>query len=552
LEDHNKVDDRRPALSVRNLVKTFVGMTALEDFSFSVYPGQIHGLIGQNGSGKSTFIKCLAGYHRPDTEWSLQVGSTSIHRPLRAGEVTNYGVSFVHQDLGLLPELSVLENLLLVQFANDHRSFLPWRKERDRFRQILEGFGLDIPLEAPVASLTPVEAAQIAIVRAVTQIGLASMDAGDPHGVLVLDEATTFLDQAGRESMASLLRALKARGFGIIFVSHDLDEVLAICDFVTVLRDGREVHASPVDQVTHTQLVSLITGSQDQVVVANPQRRQSNSTSATEVGLRVGSLQGSQITGVSFEAQRGSITALTGIVGSGWEAVLPLLYGAARATSGVVEIGDRIVQANRMTPRRAIALGMVYVPANRLSEAIVTELSLEENVTLPQLNRHVRNGFLRHAMLRATSQALVDEFAVKATSVTAPIGALSGGNQQKAVLGKWFAQTPSIILLAEPTQGVDVGARETIYEIIREAADRGATVIYASSDWAEVEVLADMVVVLTDGKVGAVLSGADISVDTIATESYRGTPQSFKLEGGIEGLELTLAAGHSHSQGGMA
>lgn len=550
MEDQCKVDDSGPALSVRGLAKTFAGVTALEDFSFSVYPGQIHGLVGQNGSGKSTFIKCLAGYHRPDSEWRLQVGSSLIERPLRPGEVTSYGVSFVHQDLGLLSELSVLENLMLVQFANDHRSFLPWRKERNRYRRILEGFGLDIPLEAPIGSLAPVQAAQIAIVRAVTQIGLVSQDGKGPHGVLVLDEATTFLDQAGRESMASLLRALKSRDFGIVFVSHDLDEVLAICDYVTVLRDGREVLSSSVDNVSHSQLVSLITGAQDQIVKTNSKRRRGDPVLGAEVGLHVDSLIGGQVTNVSFEVGRGSITALTGTVGAGWEAVLPLLYGAARAQSGTVGIGDRVVQASRMSPRRAIALGMVYVPASRLAEAVVAELSVEENVTLPQLERHVRTGFLRHSMLRATSKVLVEEFTVKTTSVAVPIGSLSGGNQQKAVLGKWFAQTPAIILLAEPTQGVDVGAREKIYDIIRDAADRGATVIYASSDWAEVEELADKVVVFTDGQVGAILSGADISVDAIATESYRGARQTFRLANSIDELELTLAAGFSVNRGG--
>ena len=214
------IGDRKPALAVRNLTKTFAGMTALEDFTFAVSPGEIHGLIGQNGSGKSTFIKCLAGYHRPDSSWSLEVGDISLTRPLRPGEVTGYGVSFVHQDLGLLPEFSVLENLMLVQFANDHRRFLPWRKERNRCKQLLEGFGLAIDLQSPISALAPVEAAQVAIVRAVAQMGRASEAGSGPAGVLVLDEATTFLDQAGRQSLASLLRSLKTRGIAVIFVSQ--------------------------------------------------------------------------------------------------------------------------------------------------------------------------------------------------------------------------------------------------------------------------------------------------------------------------------------------
>jgi ribose transport system ATP-binding protein len=537
------IGDRKPALAVRNLTKTFAGMTALSDFTLAVYPGQIHGLIGQNGSGKSTFIKCLAGYHRPDSSWSLEVGDISLSRPLRPGEVTGYGISFVHQDLGLLPELSVLENLMLVQFANDHRRFLPWRRERNRYRQLLEGFGLDIDLHAPISSLAPVEAAQIAIVRAVAQMGRAS-EAGSGHaGVLVLDEATTFLDQAGRQSMASLLRSLKTRGLAVIFVSHDLEEVLAICDRVTVLRDGKEVLSSSVDQVTHAQLVSMITGGVDDTTTPVSPRRPL--PSQAEISLKVDNLSSELVEQVSFEAARGTITALTGIVGAGWESVLPLIYGARPATSGQLILDDRVIPAARLTPRRSISLGIVYVPANRLTEAVIAELSLEENLTLPQLSRHVRKGFLRHAMLRATSQALVEEFTVKTTSVAAPIGALSGGNQQKAVLGKWFAQEPSIILLAEPTQGVDVGARQKIYEIIRGAAARGATVLYASSDWGEVVELADKVVIFTNGRVSSTLTSEDLSVDTIARESYRGSKSSFSLDVGADILEFTLTGASS-------
>ena len=537
------IGDRKPALAVRNLTKTFAGMIALVDFTFAVSPGEIHGLIGQNGSGKSTFIKCLAGYHRPDSSWSLEVGDISLTRPLRPGEVTGYGVSFVHQDLGLLPELSVLENLMLVQFANDHRRFLPWRRERNRYKQLLEGFGLAIDLQSPISALAPVEAAQIAIVRAVAQMGRAS-EAGSGHaGVLVLDEATTFLDQAGRQSMASLLRSLKTRGIAVIFVSHDLEEVLAICDRVTVLRDGKEVLSSPVDQVTHAQLVSMITGTVGDNPAPVPAQRRS--ARQAEISLKVENLSNDLVEQVSFEAARGTITALTGIVGAGWESVLPLIYGARPAAFGQLTIDGKVISAARLTPRRSISLGMVYVPASRLTEAVIAELSLEENLTLPQLSRHVRSGFLRHAMLRATSQALVEEFTVKTTSVSAPIGALSGGNQQKAVLGKWFAQEPSIILLAEPTQGVDVGARQKIYEIIREAAARGATVLYASSDWGEVVELADNVVVFTNGRVSATLTSTDLSVDAIAHESYRGSKSSFSLDVGADILDLTLTGASS-------
>lgn len=540
---------QRPALEVRNLTKMFGGVPALEDFSFTVYPGEINGLIGQNGSGKSTFIKCLAGYHRPDSRWSLEIGDVSLSRPLHPGEVANYGVSFVHQDLGLLPDLTVLENLLLVRFANDHRRFLPWKKEAARFDELLEGFGLDIDLRLPLAALAPVQRAQIAIVRAVHQIGLALNDSSGYRGVLVLDEATTFLDRAGRDSMAQMLRSLSMRGLGVIFVSHDLGEVLATCDRVTVLRDGREVYDSAVEDVSKVELVSMITGDGSDSAAGVSLAAGRPSQRHREVGLRVRGLTSALLHDVSFEVTQGSITALTGIVGGGWEEVLPLIYGARQAVDGEIAIGDRVVKASGQTPRSAIAQGMVYVPANRLAEAIIAELSLEENVTLPQLSRHIRKGFLRGSLLRRVSQELVERFTVKTASVDTPLGSLSGGNQQKAVLAKWFAQDPSIILLAEPTQGVDVGARQRIYEIVRQAADEGATVLYATSDWGEIEGLADTAIVFTNGQVAATLQAGELSVDVVARESYRGSTDSFKLDVDVEALELSLSGARLPEKG---
>ncbi len=533
-----------PILHVSHLSKSFGGQLVLDDVEVTLGAGEILGLVGQNGSGKSTVIKCLSGYHTPDG-WKLEVGGHTFTRGLHPGEGAELGISFVHQDLGVLGDLSVLENLLFNRFAADRRPYISWRLERARARELLKSFDLDLDPRALLASLRPVEQAQVAIIRALMQ--LRERDAG--AGVLVLDEATTFLDRTGRDSLHTLLRSIAATGAAILFVSHDVQEVLALADRVTVLRDGRVVDTAPADRLSAEDVVGLIVGGDRSVrleQLADDVEAEKIANEADGVGrvaavvevphaarrigkLDVTGLGGPAVSNVGFSAAGGEILGITGIVGSGWEAVLEHIYGARQADTGTLVVDGERFDLSRMSPSKALAQGMVFVPSDRLAQAAIAELPIEQNVMLPVLPSLFRGGLLRHGELVRRCARLLRNQAVQPPDPHRTFGTLSGGNQQKAVLGKWLQLAPRLVLLNEPTQGVDIGARQLIFRIIREAAASDAIVLYASADWEEIARLADRVVVIADGAVTATLSGDDVTIDRIASEAYRGTRRSADL-----------------------
>lgn len=539
-----------PLLRISNLTKYFGATLALDDVSLEVRGGEIHGLVGQNGSGKSTIIKCLSGYHSQDLYWRLGIRDRVLTRALHPGEIASYGLSFVHQDLAMLPELSVLENLLITEMAASNRPFISWPKERRRAREIFVNFGLDLDPAAKLGSLRPVEQAQVAIIRAAMQLRAAKQAQHQP-GVLVLDEATTFLDQVGREGVHSLLKSVAATGDGVIFVSHDISEILKMTDRVTVLRDGKVVETAPTSTLSHDDIVALIVGGTRSPGFSQFERRATQavvgpldlrddlkivagstflkSSLAPSKRLKVDGMTGDHINNVSIEAASGQIMGVTGIVGSGWEFFLEYLFGARSAIAGHVEVDGRREELESMTPVKARGMSMVLVPSDRLSQAIVTELSVEDNVMQPALRQVFRGGRLRLRELTSKCMAILNRYSIVPQDPKLSIASLSGGNQQKAVIVKWLETGPSYVLLNEPTQGVDVGARQRIYELVRSAADRGAVVLYASADWEEVVRISDRVVVLADGRISEELDGDSISVENIARAAYLGTRKSADL-----------------------
>jgi ribose transport system ATP-binding protein len=534
-----------PLLRVTNLWKFFAGTPVLSDVSLELGEGEILGLVGQNGSGKSTFIKCLSGYHSPDSDWQLEIHGSTITRGLRPGEPAELGISFVHQDLGVIGELTVLENLLLERLGRDRAPVIRWKSEQRKARELLESFDLKLDPRAKLGTLRPVEQAQVAIIRAVMQLKDRPASHGRGTGVLVLDEATTFLDRTGRESLHTLLRSIAATGSGVLFVSHDVGEVLALADRVTVLRDGRVVDTAPSAELSPEDIVGLIVGGNrstrlDQLAddVAGKSAADGARDAAAQSGpgaaepirsFAVHDLDGPHVSGIAFDATPGEIVGITGIVGAGWEFVLDHLYGAQPAQSGRLEVDGTAFPLAKMTPRQALGLGAVFVPAKRLTQAIVPGLSIRENVMLPMLDESFKGGRLRLREMTVRCAQVLRDHAVQPPQPDRPIGTLSGGNQQKAVLGKWLQLAPRLVLLNEPTQGVDVGARQLIFRIIRGAAERGAIVLYASGDWDEVARLAHRVVVIADGQVAATLDGDDVTADRIAESAYRGTRRSADL-----------------------
>jgi ribose transport system ATP-binding protein len=528
-------------LSLRHLNKSFNGVRVLTDAQLDLWAGEIHGLVGQNGSGKSTLIKCLSGYHTPDPGWELHVDGTTVTRGLHPGEPARLGISFVHQDLGVIGDMSVLENLLLHRLGQDRRPYIAWRKEQRQARDLLGSFDLDLDPRAKLGSLRPVEQAQVAIIRSLIQLRDRSGVDGAGRGVLVLDEATTFLDQTGKESLHALLRSIAAGGSAVLFVSHDVSEILTLADRVTVLRDGLVVETACSAELSHDDVVGLIVGGDRSIRLEDLHSSEAVSpgSSAAELPvldrdrpsdpltrLEVTDLDAPYVHMMSFSVEQGEILGITGIVGSGWEFVLEHLYGATPTWGGRLQLGDRSFDIEALNPQRALDLGMVMVPSERLVQGIIAELSVEENVMLPVLDRAFTGGRLHRKELRLRCEDVLRGHAVDPPDPSRPIGTLSGGNQQKAVLGKWLQLRPRVVLLNEPTQGVDVGARQLIFRLIRQAVRQGTVVLYASGDWEEVSRLADRVLVVADGRVAETLAGSDVTVERIASSAYLGTRRS--------------------------
>ncbi len=500
-------------LELRNLSKSFGGAQALRGVDLTVLPGEVHGLLGENGSGKSTLIKILAGFHEPDGG-ELAIDGEAVALPLHPGQFRELGMSFVHQDLGLVESLSVLENLRVAEIAASRsRLGISWRRERARARATFDQYGVRIDPTATVGDLKPVERALLAIVRAIEEMRAV----GRGHGLLVLDEPTVFLPEEGIERLFSLVRNAAAAGASILFVSHDLDEVRRITDRVTVLRDGAVVGTVTTAGTPESTFVEMIIGRQ---LAALPDV-QHEDLSEQRIGIGVEGLTGSSVADVSFEMHEGEVVGLTGLLGSGFEEVPYLLYGARPASAGVLSIHGIPYDVTRLSPPTAVRIGLALIPADRPNDGSVGAMPVDENVALSVLDRYFNGIVLDRRRLRRETGELMREFDVRPHDPAMPYGALSGGNQQKALLAKWFQTSPRLLLLDEPTQGVDVGARHQIYELIRAATqERGMHVLCASSDYEQLASLCDRVIVFGRGRVWRELAGPEVTKDRIIEQCY--------------------------------
>ncbi len=504
-----------PVLRLRHLSKQFGGTRALDDVALDVAGGVVHGLLGHNGSGKSTLIRILAGYHAPEPGGELELRGVPVRLPLRPGQFRELGMAFVHQDPALLPALTVTENLRIGAFARKTLAPVSWRRQADSVGALLAEFGIDCDPLARVERLRPWQRPLLAIVRAVDEVRRLTAAQGVRDGLLVLDEPTAGLGDASVERLFAVIERVKAAGFGVLFVSHDLDEALAITDQVTVLRDGRVAGDGITRALGKDALVEMIIG-------RRIERRATAATAPTD-GLplaAVRDLRGPGVRDASFSVGRGEILGMTGLIGSGFAEVGALLAGALPARHGTLRIAETQRALTGLTARRAIAAGIAYVPADRLRTGCVGELTVGENIGLPVLDRLVRGGVLTPRALADHAGALCRRFDVRPADPTLRLDALSGGNQQKALLAKWLQLMPRLLVLEEPTQGVDVGAREQIFAAIRAWAADGAGVLCLSSDHEQLALLCQRVLIFRRGRIVAELAGADVTEERMAHECF--------------------------------
>ena len=507
-----------PVLALSQISKSFGATQALDHVNLELTPGTAHGLVGQNGCGKSTLIKVLSGYHVPD-EGSLSLHGEELAIPFSAVDTQHRGLTFVHQDLGLITSLTVAENLFIAEVAMTEGWHRRLSTDVRRAHEIFEKYGVDIDPRAKVQQLPVSVRAQVAIIRAVER-SRSYHEAGSGEkrsGCLVLDEATAALPASGVRDLFRLIRMVLKQNDAVLFVSHHIEEVMQLCDRVTVLRDGRVADERATSEHTEATLIQAIVGGEVKSVVKTRSHAEGE-----EPIVRVRGLAGPVANDVSIDVRPGEIVGLAGLAGAGWEDVLPALFGARVAYAGHLTIGSDDYGLSTITPRKAVKSGIAYVSGDRGSEGGVGEISVRDNLLLQVLPQYSSQGQLHRSQMSRDAKELLRKYGVKPDRPTARLRELSGGNQQKVIVAKWLRATPRLVLLQDPTTGVDIGARASILELVRSAAHAGAAVICASSDASELAQLCDRALVFVRGSISAEINGDELSEEAITSHSYAG------------------------------
>jgi monosaccharide-transporting ATPase len=490
-----------PLLSMRGIEKHFGGVPALQSAALEVQPGEVHALIGQNGAGKSTLIKVLTGYHQRDGgEILFQSRPISFGAPQQAQLA---GISTIYQEINLVPYRSVTENICL---GRETRRFglLDWSAMHRDAAELLSRFKMQ---------RVDVRRALMDYPTAIQQIVAVARAIGFSARLVIMDEPTSSLDEKEVGVLFDVIRELKASGVSVIFVSHKLDELYAVCDRVTVMRDGRTVLAARLSEVSRMDLVTTMLGRELSQVLG--------SCGATHGGAAGGAALlkaehlagGPKVRDVSFEVRSGEIVGLAGLLGSGRSESVRMVFGADRPERGNVRFRDHEIE----DPAQAISIGMGFCSEDRKLEGIVPWLSVRENIVLALLPQLSRRGIIDERRSEAIADEFIARLGIRCSSREQPVGELSGGNQQKVLLGRWVCMNPKLLILDEPTRGIDVGAKAEILSLVRELADSGLGVLMISSELEELIEAASRIFVLRDGVTVAELEGDRVSEHAVMT-----------------------------------
>ena len=468
-------------LEMKQISKSFPGVKALQNVHFSVKRGEVHCLIGANGAGKSTLMKILAGvYPKDEGEVYLEGQKVEVASP---SDSRRLGVMTIYQELSLVEHLTVAENIFLGSYANPRFGVVSWKRLRAEAQKVINRLGISIDVEKQVSELSMGHKQLVELAKALE--GNAK--------IIVMDEPSTTLSEKEIKTLFSTIEELKRQGITIIYISHKLEELFAIGDRVTVLRDGKWVATRPIDELDQEALTELITGHKVEKRERSFEQRQ-----FVEV-LRADSLSTDKIENISFSLGKGEILGLYGLVGSGRTELLKALYGVDPLKTGAVYLDGQMVKITK--PSQAIRLGIGLVPENRKTEGAVLGLSVEENAVLPSYDRFAKWGVIQKRKIHAAVSKHVSDMRVKTPSLATSIGNLSGGNQQKVIISKWLVHESRIILFDEPTQGIDIGAKQEIYKIMRELTEQGTSMIVASSEINELLEVCHRILVMYSGKV---------------------------------------------------
>jgi rhamnose transport system ATP-binding protein len=505
---------------LRGISKRFGATQALADVSLDLLPGEIHALVGENGAGKSTLVKILAGVHQPDSGTILLDGQpVEIAGP---AEARRLGIAVVHQEPRLFPDLTVAENVFIGHAPAGWLGSIDWGATRRAAVALFAELDVQFDVNAPVRGLSMADQQLIEIAKSL------SVEAR----VLILDEPTASLSAHEVERLFAIVRRLRQRGVAILFVSHRLDEVFALCDRATVFRDGRHVVTMATGALTTADLVRHMVG---RSVSLFPKVE-------TPIGDILLKVEGLSLAGsfrdVSFTVRSGEIVGFAGLVGAGRTEVARVLFGIDRRDSGEIRLGGTAVDFT--SPSAAMTAGIAYVPEDRHQDGLVLDFTIAQNVTLPILPRLFPRLLVRAATERAVAADQTRQFQVRMTGVDQLVGALSGGNQQKVVLAKWLASKPRVLILDEPTRGIDIGAKVEVHRIISELAASGLGIVLISSDLPEVLAMSDRILVMHEGRIAAEIDRAEATEERVM----------YAATGSVDGGVVEDGAGAADEPGG--
>jgi rhamnose transport system ATP-binding protein len=485
-----------PVLSLTGITKSFPGVVALSDASLELHAGEVTALVGENGAGKSTIVKILTGIHQPDAG-SILIDGQPVTFP-SADAAARAGVTAIHQETVLFDDLTVAENIFLGHAPRNRFGLIDWPALRTHAADILARIGTSLDPDLKLRDLGIASKHLVAIARAL------SIDAR----VVIMDEPTAALSHKEIQETYALVERLKAEGKAILFISHKFDEIFRIADRYTVFRDGAFVGAGAIADVTEGQMVRMMVGRAVDHIF--PDRVKAPGDPILTVA---GYSHPTEFDEIGFTLRRGEILGFYGLVGAGRSEVMQALFGITRPSKGACRIDGKVV-AIRSTSE-AIANGIVYVPEDRGRQGAVKGLPIFQNVTLPSLRKTSRNGFLRLAQEFALSRRYTERLDLRAASLDQDVGLLSGGNQQKVMIAKWLATEPRVIILDEPTKGIDIGSKAAVHAFMAELAAQGLAVIMVSSEIPEVLGMSDRVIVMREGRIVGEFEGDAMTPETL-------------------------------------
>ncbi len=491
-------------LQMSNISKTFPGVKALKNVSFQVNRGEVMGLMGENGAGKSTLIKIITGYYRRDSGEGEMLLEGKPVNPANTLEAQKLGISTIFQELNLSPFLSIAENIYLGNPPKKKSGLIDWGLMREKAKAAMLDLGIDVDVNQPIQMQSTAVQQMTSIARAL------AMDTK----ILIMDEATSSLENKEVETLFGVVRKLKERGISTIFITHKLDEVFKICDRATILKDGELVTCRDMKDLNKLELISLMIGRDASDIVNkkkiyDPEKQKANVFFAAK-NIRKANRR---LNGIDIEIHEGEVVGLAGLLGSGRTELARVLFGDDQNYEGEMFMRGAAVRFS--SPNAAIRKGLAFCSEDRKTEGIFPQMSIADNLTMPILGKICRFGILNNRKQRKVTQQYIDAISIKTPSMQTKIKNLSGGNQQKVILSRWLATKPDMIILDEPTRGIDVGAKGEIEELIKQIAAEGISVLYISSELDELVRGCDRIVILSEGRKVKELVGEEISSDNI-------------------------------------